>query len=142
MLSLIDGDDAVDWKFDSTTQSLLTALNNDYRFPVTMTEEQSSCYANLMSQYDTMEIDPGAEEVVRVAFERCGVAFTTQVPWRPGEDPDVLEDQARNTIYRLKRWYSRSGPVTYLLSTNIARGGIHGLAELWLINLAIIINGY
>lgn len=115
MLSLIDGDDAVDWKFDSTTQSLLTALNNDYRFPVTMTEEQSSCYANLMSQYDTMEIDPGAEEVVRVAFERCGVAFTTQVPWRPGEDPDVLEDQARNTIYRLKRWYFKKW-ARYLLA--------------------------
>jgi len=105
MLSLIDGDDAVEWKFDSTTQSLLTSLNNDYRFPVTMSDEQSSCYANLMGQYDTLDIDPGAEEVVRVAFERCGIAFTTQVPWRPGETPDNLESEARNTIWRLKRWY-------------------------------------
>ena len=62
-----------------------------------------------------MEIDPGAEEVVRVAFERCGVAFTTQIPWRPGEDPDVLEDQARNTIYRLKRWYFKKW-ARYLLA--------------------------
>ena len=34
--------------------------------------------------------------------------MTTQVPWRPGEEPDVLEDKARNTIYRLKRWYFKN----------------------------------
>ena len=105
MISLIDGDEAVDWKFDSTSQSLLTALNDQYRFPEDMTEEQSTCYANLMGQYDTLDIDPGSAEIVRVANERCGIKMTTKVPWRPGPDPGDLEDQARNTIYRLKRWY-------------------------------------
>ena len=107
MVSLIDGDDAVDWRFDSTTQSLLTTLNNDYRFPEDMTEDQGICYANLMSQYDTLDIDPGAQEIVRVANERCGVKFTTKVPWRPGPDPGDLEKEARNTIWRLARWYFR-----------------------------------
>ena len=105
MVSLIDGDEAVDWRFDSTSQSLLTTLNNDYRFPEDMTEDQGICYANLMSQYDTLDIDPGAEEIVRVSNERCGVKFTTKVPWRPGPDPGDLADEARNTIWRLKRWY-------------------------------------
>lgn len=105
MLSLIDGDDAVDWKFDSTSQSLMTALNNDYRFPEEMTEDQGKCYANLMSQYDSLDIDPGAEEIVRVSNSRCGIKFTTNVPWRSGPDPGDLEKEARNTIYRLKRWY-------------------------------------
>jgi len=105
MISLIDGDDAVDWRFDSTSQSLLTTLNNDYRFPEDMTEDQSICYANLMSQYDTLDIDPGAQEIVRVSNERCGVKFTTKVPWRPGPDPGDLEKEARNTIWRLGRWY-------------------------------------
>jgi len=105
MVSLLDGDDSVEWKFDSTSQSLLTSLNNDFRFPPTMTDEQSICYANLMSQYDKLDIDPGAAEIVRVSFERCGIAMTTQVPWRPGPDPGDLEKEARNTIWRLKRWY-------------------------------------
>ncbi|MBA7494455.1 hypothetical protein ES702_05031 [subsurface metagenome] len=105
MISLIDGDDSVDWRFDSTTQSLLTTLNNDYRFPEDMTEEQGICYANLMQQHDILDIDPGVQWLVRVANERCGVKFTTKVPWRPGPDPGDLEKEARNTIWRLKRWY-------------------------------------
>ena len=108
MVSLLDGDDSVEWKFDSTSQSLMTSLNNNYRFPVTMSQEQSICYANLMSQYDRLDIDPGAEEIVRVSFERCGIAMTTQVPWRPGPDPGDLEQEARNTIWRLKRWYFKT----------------------------------
>jgi len=105
VVSLLDGDDSVEWKFDSTTQSLLTSLNNDFRFPEDMTESQSTCYANLMSQYDTLDIDPGAAEIVRVSNERCGIKFTTKIPWRPGPDPGDLSKEARNTIYRLKRWY-------------------------------------
>jgi len=105
MASLLDGEDSVDWKFDSTSQSFLTALNNDYRFDEDVTEEQGTCYANLLSQYDSLNIDPGAEEIVRVSNERCGVKFTTRVPYRSGATGGVLAYQNRNTIWRLKRWY-------------------------------------
>jgi hypothetical protein len=105
MMSLIDGDQAVDWKFDSTSQSIMTALNEDFRFPEEMTEDQSKCYANMLSQYDTLDIDPGSAEIVRVANDRCGIKMTTIVPWRPGPSSPDLSGQARNTIYRLKRWY-------------------------------------
>jgi len=105
MVSLLDGDDSVEWKFDSTSQSLLTTLNNDWRFPEDMTDEQSTCYANLMSQYDTLDIDPGALEIVRVANERCGIKFTSEVPGRPTPTQEELAKEARNTIWRLKRWY-------------------------------------
>lgn len=124
MVSLIDGDDSVDWKFDSTTQSLLTALNNDYRFPEDMTDDQSKCYANLMQQYDTLDIDPGAEEIVRVSNERCGVKFTTKVPWRPGPTPEDLEKEARNTIWRLKRWYFKTW-ARYLNTEHMVCRGIY-----------------
>jgi len=107
MASLLDGEDSVDWKFESTAQSYLTTLNNDYRFDEDVTDEQSKCYANLLSQYNDLDIDPGAEEIVRVSNERCGVKFTTRVPWRLGESEGVLAYQARNTIWRLKRWYFR-----------------------------------
>ncbi|MBW2091031.1 MAG: hypothetical protein JRI34_02755 [Deltaproteobacteria bacterium] len=105
MASLLDGEDSVDWKFDSTSQSFLTALNNDYRFDEDATEEQGTCYANLLSQYDSLNIDPGAEEIVRVANERCGIKMTTRVPYRSGATGGVLAYQNRNTIWRLKRWY-------------------------------------
>lgn len=105
VLSLLDGDEAVDWRFDSTSQALLTTLNNNYRFPETIQPELSRCFANLMSEYDTLDIDPGCAEIVRVARDRCGIDFTTNVPWRPGPSPSDLENEARNTIYRLTRWY-------------------------------------
>jgi hypothetical protein len=105
ILSLIDGDDSVGWKFDSTSQSLLTSLNNNYLFPPNMTQEQGNCYANLLSQYDAMNIDPGMTELIYSAHARCGIILTTNVPWRPGPDPVDLEKEARNTIWRLKRWY-------------------------------------
>jgi len=108
MSSLLDGEDSVDWKFDSTSQSFLTTLNNGWRFDEDVTEEQSRCYANLLSQYDSLNIDPGAEEVVRVSNERCGLKFTTRVPWRPTGSEGVLAYQARNTIWRLKRWYFKT----------------------------------
>uniref|UniRef100_A0A6M3M2H7 Uncharacterized protein n=1 Tax=viral metagenome TaxID=1070528 RepID=A0A6M3M2H7_9ZZZZ len=106
--SLLDGEDSVDWKFESTAQSFLTTLNNDYRFDEDVTEEQSKCYANLLSQYNDLDIDPGAAEVVRVANERCGVKFTTRVPWRLGESEGVLATQASGSIRRLRRWYFKT----------------------------------
>ena len=108
MASLIDGEDSVDWKFESTAQSYLTTLNSDYRFDEDVTEEQSKCYANLLSQYNDLDIDPGAAEIVRVSNERCGVKFTTRVPWRVDDNGGVLAGQARNTIWRLKRWYFKT----------------------------------
>jgi hypothetical protein len=106
--SLLDGEDSVDWRFDSTSQSFLTTLNNDFRFDEDVTDEQSNCYSNLLSQYDSLDIDPGAAEVVRVANERCGVKFTTRVPWRLGASEGVLAYQSRNSIWRLKRWYFKT----------------------------------
>lgn len=130
LASLLDGEDSVDWKFDSTSQSFLTTLNNDYRFDENVTEEQSKCYADLLQQYDYLNIDPGAEEIVRVSNERCGLKFTTRVPWRMGESEGVLAYKARNTIWRLKRWYFKQwarlfgGECMYCYGMDWKQGGI------------------
>lgn len=104
-LALLEGDDAVEWTFDTVPLAMLKMLNVGYRFPIDVTPDQLDCFTNQLQAFGQAGIEPDMHDIHRAAFIHCGFELTTEVPERPGPTEEEKEAERQRFLTNFRKWY-------------------------------------
>lgn len=105
ILALLAGKEDVETDFDGVSQALLKLMNEQYRFPAGIEEEQGLKWAHLISQYEKTGIPITTNLARQIARESCGFDFTTRIEGREQYELEARERERVKGIERLKEWY-------------------------------------
>ena len=104
-LAICEGDDDVETDHDATSTAMLKLLNQNYRFPITTTQEQLGCVARQTAAYDAAGLQPETPEILKAVKDNCGFEFTTEVPDRNSVPYSLLHKAHDSGIWRLQSYY-------------------------------------